>query len=115
MCEETPWFGASPDGLVYDPLERPTCGLVEIKCPNAQSYVDCGYLTVHQGQRKLRESHAYYWQVQGQLLVTGMVWCDFVVCANNDVCSAYIYINEEVLSKLKQKCDLFFFSLNVYI
>ncbi|KAK7910480.1 hypothetical protein WMY93_015164 [Mugilogobius chulae] len=59
------WLGASPDGLVYDPLERPTFGLVEMKCPNAQSYIDCSYLTVQQGRRKLKESHAYYWQVQG--------------------------------------------------
>ncbi|KAK7915509.1 hypothetical protein WMY93_011270 [Mugilogobius chulae] len=67
---DAPWLGASPDGLIYDPLERPKCGLVEMKCPNVQSYIDCGYLTVDQGQHKLKESHAYYWQVQGQLLVT---------------------------------------------
>lgn len=30
------WLGASPDGLLYDPLERPSFGLVEIKCPNVQ-------------------------------------------------------------------------------
>ncbi|KAL1252626.1 hypothetical protein QQF64_017319 [Cirrhinus molitorella] len=106
---EAPWLGASPDGLVYDPLERPTCGLVEMKCPNAQSYIDCGYLTVQQGQHKLKESHAYYWQVQGQLLVTGMKWCDFVICANNDMFVQRIYRDEAVLSKLKQKCDFFFF------
>ena len=41
---DAPWLGASPDGLVYDPLERPSFGLVEMKCPNAQSYIDCSYL-----------------------------------------------------------------------
>lgn len=106
---EAPWLGATPDGLVYDPLERPAFGLVEIKCPNAQSFVDCGYLTVQQGQHKLKESHSYYWQVQGQLLITGMAWCDFVVCANDDMFVQRIYRDEEMLVTLKGKCDLFFF------
>ena len=83
---DAPWLGASPDGLVYDPLERPSYGLVEIKCPNAQSYIDCKYLRVDElGTHKLKESHSYYWQVQGQLLITGMEWCDFVVCALDDM------------------------------
>uniref|UniRef100_A0A3B1IZ95 SWIM-type domain-containing protein n=1 Tax=Astyanax mexicanus TaxID=7994 RepID=A0A3B1IZ95_ASTMX len=67
---DAPWLGASPDGLVYDPLERPSFGLVEIKCPKAQSYVDCNVLKMAQGKYKLKESHCYYWQVQGQLLIT---------------------------------------------
>ncbi|KAK7939414.1 hypothetical protein WMY93_002740 [Mugilogobius chulae] len=69
---DAPWLGASPDGLVFDSLERPPFGLVEVKCPNVHSYVDCKYLTMEHGKHKLKESHAYYWQVQGQLLITGL-------------------------------------------
>uniref|UniRef100_A0A8C1CNC2 SWIM-type domain-containing protein n=1 Tax=Cyprinus carpio carpio TaxID=630221 RepID=A0A8C1CNC2_CYPCA len=106
---DAPWLGASPDGLVYDPLERPSFGLVEMKCPNALSYIDCRYLRVDHGTYKLKESHAYYWQVQGQLLMTGMEWCDFVVCAHDDMFVQRIYRDTSVLSSLKQRCDLFFF------
>lgn len=103
------WLGASPDGLVYDPLERPSFGLVEVKCPNAPSYIDCKYLTADRGVLKLKESHSYYWQVQGQLLITGMEWCDFVICAHDDMFVQRIFRNSSVLNSLKQKCDLFFF------
>lgn len=106
---DAPWLGASPDGLVYDPLERPSFGLVEMKCPNAQSYIDCSYLTVNCGTHKLRESHPYYWQVQGQLLITGMEWCDFAVCAYNDLFVQRIYRDTPVLNTLRQRCDFFFF------
>lgn len=57
---DAPWLGASPDGLVYDPLERPAFGVVEVKCPNVKNYIDCKYITVRQGQYKLKESHSYY-------------------------------------------------------
>ena len=107
---DAPWLGASPDGLVYDPLERPSFGLVEVKCPNAPSYLDCKYLRVDEhGTHQLKESHAYYWQVQGQLLITGMEWCDFVICARDDMFVQRIYRNATVLDKLKRGCDLFFF------
>lgn len=107
---DAPWLGASPDGLVYDPLERPSFGLVEMKCPNAQSYVDCKFLKVAQGIHKLKESHCYYWQVQGQLLVTGMQWCDFVICAQDDIFVQRIYRDSDVLKEMKKRCDMFFFN-----
>ncbi len=41
---DAPWMGSSPDGIVYDPKEQPVFGLVEIKCPDVTSYVDCPYI-----------------------------------------------------------------------
>lgn len=57
-------FGCSPDGLVGD------TGLLEIKCPLAHTHVE--YL------RENALPGLYVPQVQGQLLVTGREWCDFL-------------------------------------
>jgi hypothetical protein len=58
-------FGASPDGLIGKN------GCLEIKCPKAETHV--GYL--------LNSSSSpveYVQQIQGQLLVTGREWVDFM-------------------------------------
>lgn len=57
-------FGCSPDGLVGQD------GIIEIKCPQMATHV--GYLL----DGGLPTD--YFQQVQGQLLVTGRKWCDFV-------------------------------------
>ena len=57
-------YGCSPDGLVGKD------GLLEIKCPKLSTHVS--YLLAN----KLPTE--YYQQVQGQLLVTGRKWVDFV-------------------------------------
>ena len=57
-------YGASPDGLVASE------GLVEIKCPLVATHV--GYLL----KNKLPTD--YFQQTQGQLLVTGREWVDFM-------------------------------------
>jgi putative phage-type endonuclease len=57
-------YSCSPDGLVGDE------GLVEIKCPiitTAVEYLLAGKLPI-----------SYFEQVQGQLLVTGRKWVDFI-------------------------------------
>ena len=65
MVSGTGKIGASPDGLVGED------GLLEIKCPEpAQSLQNALDGEYHK---------KYHWQVQGQLLVTGRKWCDFVV------------------------------------
>jgi putative phage-type endonuclease len=56
--------GASPDGLIGDD------GILEIKCPNTATHIET--------LRKRNVPSTYYWQVQGQLWITGRKWCDFV-------------------------------------
>ena len=106
---DAPWLGSSPDGLVFDPTESPPFGLIEIKCPNSRSYVDCKYLKMQSGTLKLKPSHSYYWQVQGQLLLTGMQWCDFIVRAKGDILVQRIYRDAAVAGVIREKGDYFFF------
>ena len=57
------WIGVSPDGLTGK-------GMIEIKCPLLKthlSYINVGKLP-----------NEYYYQVQGQLFVTGLDYCDFM-------------------------------------
>ncbi|KAJ8016002.1 hypothetical protein DPEC_G00002600 [Dallia pectoralis] len=99
---DAPWLWSSPDGLVFDPTESPPFGLLEIKCPNAKSYVDCSYLKMQSGTLKLKQTHSYYWQVQGQLLLTGMEWCDFVVFAEEHILIQHIYRDCEVAKTIME-------------
>ncbi len=84
---DTPWLGSSPDGVTFDPSGNPPFGLLEVS--NIQSYVDCTYLKMSGGALKLRRQHKYY--RQGQMLLTGLEWCDFVVCAQEDMSVMQIY------------------------
>ena len=84
------FLGASPDRVVFDASATPRYGLLEVKCPhsafNASETVHQAAATrsefcctVLNGQVRLKRNHAYYYQVQGQMAITGAVWCDFFV------------------------------------
>jgi putative phage-type endonuclease len=64
FAHETLEAGASPDGLIN------TDGLLEIKCPNSATHIET--------LRKQTVPYQYYWQVIGQIWITGRNWCDFV-------------------------------------
>lgn len=112
---DAPWLGTSPDGLIYDPKAEPVFGLLEVKCPNVKSYVDCSYLRVRDGVLQLKNTHAYYWQVQGQLLITGLKWCDFVVYTEDDLFIQRIERDEGILETIKGKADYFFFYVYLHM
>ena len=61
---------ASPDGLVLKPGATEAQGLVEIKCPEPAAHLDT----------LLTEtiSNDYTVQMQWQMAVTGLPWCDYV-------------------------------------
>ncbi|XDV17037.1 hypothetical protein PO909_016488 [Leuciscus waleckii] len=72
------YLGASPDAKVFDPNADPCFGLAEVKCPDVTTVSEVGHIKIVNGQATLKKSHKYYWQVQGQLAVTGLSWCDFI-------------------------------------
>src|SRR6185436_10912198 len=78
------FLGATPDGIVCD---KGVTGLIEVKCPisarNLTPFEASGsnkcFLTLSptSGELTLNHEHSYYFQVQGQLLITDMPYCDF--------------------------------------
>ena len=104
-----PHLGTSPDRKVYDQNSDKHFGLLEIKCPVADSYVECKYLKQIDGKYSLKKSHSYYYQIIGQLGLTGMTWCDFFVNTQNDYFLERIEFDVEFWNAMKCKLDTFFF------
>ena len=100
-----PFLGASPDGAVHDPsnVQQPF-GFLKVKCPysfsNKSVQEACSSSSFFcemddsTGQIKLKESHQYYAQVQGQMGVGGRPWCDFVVYTKKDISVQRITFDE---------------------
>jgi hypothetical protein len=87
---EFPFLGATPDGIV---CEEGTCGIIEIKCPYSardmtiDESLSLPNFCLHEtdGKINLKKSHAYYCQVQGQLMITGVNFCDFLVFTRKEI------------------------------
>ena len=97
VSKDTPVLACSPDGIVDDHSSK---GILEIKvlkifqkrspkeliseynksAADKKSIQSQCFLIVISGDKLiLKETHAYFYQIQHQLLVTGLSWCDFVL------------------------------------
>ena len=104
-------LGCSPDRRVYDPDAQPVFGLLEIKCPSVETIADCKYLTVsNEGRFQLKKTHEYYFQVMGQMGLTGSKWCDFFVHAKHEYHCERILYDDDFFQRMKEKLDLFYFN-----
>lgn len=82
------YIAVSPDRIVFEGSDQ---GLLEVKCPRSKKGMtpaeacnsDDFCCHIVDGSVVLKETHAYYFQVQGQMAVVGAQWCDFVVWTNN--------------------------------
>ena len=87
ISQHMPWLAASPDRKV---IADRGYGLVEIKCPytlrNLTPEDACKeptfYCYLINGNPQLQRNHIYYYQIQGQLGICGLKWCDFVCFFN---------------------------------
>lgn len=112
-----PQLGCSPDGIVSMPVSFGGVGLLEIKCPAVIK--DCSpqtadkHLTKKQlssfccsfttGVPQLKPSHAYYFQVQMQMAVCDVSWCDFVLWSRKGIHVQRVYRDDSWWQKVLPK------------
>ena len=94
-------LGTSPDRKVIERGEgkSPSYGLLEIKCPYLSKQTDGSY--------KLKVSHAYHYQIMGQLGLKGISWCDFFVKCEEDYHLERIHFDVAKWEQMKNKLDVF--------
>ena len=93
-----PFLGATPDGLVSCSCHGD--GVLEVKCPYSCRHKDIELVAEEnpnfflvqdeKGILRLKETHQYYYQVQMQMKLCNVEYCDFVVW-NKDV-----WINQRI-------------------
>lgn len=117
ISKAKPFLGASPDGII----NCKCCGkgLIEIKCG-----FSCKDSTPHEICRQtdkkyhlcfdenqnvcLKQSSPWYTQIQGQLGVCNIKWCDFIFYTNKSFICERIYFDEDFFASIVDKCDNFF-------
>lgn len=109
-----PHLGASPDGLV----SCDCCGegMVEIKCPysikdlppvaavNNRNF----FMSKDENGMHLKKSHAYFYQVQGQMAICERSYCDFVCWTPEGTAIERICKDQAFFDVVKEKLDEFF-------
>ena len=107
------FLGATPDGKLCSDGES---GIVEIKCPwsarnctideacvNTKFYLEKNNLS----NITLKKDHEYFAQIQGQLMVTGADFCEFIVFTSKDIFVQRIlpdvtYMEDTLLPRLSE-------------
>lgn len=93
--KKSTFLAASPDGLIDNN------SIVEIKCPasikdftpqEAFENKKLSFMSFIDGELKLKTSHDYYYQIQGQLHITERKYCYFVVWTPKGIIKFYIII-----------------------
>ena len=125
LLPEKSYLGASSDGKVFcSNLDTCCVGCIEIKCP----YSIDGCVTVeldpdeierkygrnffmHRGEDgflHLPHTHPYFAQVQGEMAILNVEWCDFVVFSNDVVVVDRILADYDYWSELCETLEEFY-------
>ncbi|XP_020896110.2 uncharacterized protein LOC110235034 [Exaiptasia diaphana] len=119
ISPEDSFLGATPDRVVYDPLARHPWGILEVKCPysvkkktaiQAAKEVKTFMCREENGLLFLKESDPYYYQVQGQMGITGAKWCDFIVYTTQGISVQRIEYDSDFWKAEAKKLGEFYFS-----
>ena len=116
LSEEFPHLATSPDGVISIDNER--FGGIEVKCPfkhrkNSieEACKDSAFcLIMCDGQIMLNWKHDYYYQVTGQIALTGAEFCDFVVWTEVDIHIERILLDVTMWAEMKAKLAHFYYT-----
>ena len=113
MDVERPYLGASPDGIV-----NCNCcgkGVLEVKCPFCIKEDLPGDLdetdfcmTQQDGKWMLKRNHAYHYQIQLQLEVCKLSYCDFVVWTEKEFVVERIATDKQFFNSVIDTVQQFF-------
>ena len=102
------FLGASPDGVVCS--GEKTIKLIEVKCPYRARHGtvrescsnDAFSCSLDSNlQPRLKNKHEYYYQIQGQMAITKIHMCDFILWTPNEFTVETISFNEKIWN---EKC-----------
>ncbi|XP_076257147.1 uncharacterized protein LOC143194338 isoform X1 [Rhynchophorus ferrugineus] len=111
--KDYPFLAASPDGIIFEEN-----ALVEVKCPykarnsilrDAFDKKEIEFATYTNGILNLKREDKYYYQVQGQLHVTGRDHCYFIVWTPQDIAFQKIEKDQECWDRMFPKLERFYF------
>lgn len=107
-----PHLGASADGFVS--CECCGLGVLEIKCPFSirnTPPTDAPYLEKVDDSFRLLKNHNYFYQVQGQMLISERLYCDFVCWTTVGIHVERIQYNNEMAMGMVTMLDKFFINV----
>ncbi len=114
ISEDKPFLGCSPDGII-------TCRkcdkfLIEIKClwkhrnlcPK-EAAVKTGICTVSEcGDLELKQNHAYYYQIQGQMAISNIHKCYIVFFTSKGIYSVNVPFHNDMWKRTENKLCSFY-------
>lgn len=105
---DRPYLGATPDRLLFKKA------VVEVKCLYTNRNMEIDEKTSPFLERdasnclRLKKKHPYYYQMQGQLYVTGRNVCEFVIYTFVDISVISVKRDDDFIINILQKLDHFY-------
>lgn len=117
-----PYLGASPDGIIME--NGSATGIIEIKClkilrtrtieqliqsvKNGELSLTNSCVSLEGDVLKLKRNHSYFYQIQHQLLITELNYCDFVLHTPQGTPSIEcIYLDQDVKNDIVENIYTF--------
>jgi len=102
LCKDKAYLAASPDGLV----SCSCCdgeGCLEIKCPREEN-MNASF----DSEGNLLRNHEYFYQVQTQMYVCDLSYCDFFVYSTKNHILHRVYPDKDKHEEIVEKSQLYF-------